>query len=352
MVKGIDKINLLNDRKVLLYMFSINKSRKTIHLIIDDHSIRIVETNGDNIFAVRLFGERIVPKDLIRHGKIIDEIGFYEYMKDLVKELKIRNRQVRFNVPSSLVIMRQVEVPSHLQEKKEILDYIDNELGKSIHLPFEDPIIDIPTVAPIDSEAENEAREITFFAAPGEELRKYTEVFVDVSLRPQAVDVGILSSYRYFHHTQTVAENRIYLLVEFNASSTHLGIFNRGNIEFLRYQDLDIHLKGQYDEELQEISWEYEEDENYAKGIMMDQVSELDRIMNFYRFSLHRGDKVVTDIVLFGDNPYLEDVYQEMKNRFEDVQVLLLPNHFNERTNDTISRAYIPALGLALRGGK
>ena len=331
-------------------MFAFRKHRKFLNLDLTDYVIRIVEA-GTDLGTVKLCEEKILPSGLIQHGKIIDEIGFYEYMKEFVKELGVKKRQLRFNVPSSLVIMRQVDIPANLSEKKEQLNYIEGELGRSIHLPFQEPIIDIP-LGETTKSIENETQPITFFAAPRKELQKYTEVFIDASLRPHLADIGILSNYRYFHHTHSASRHQVYLIMEFNLLSINLGIFERDQIEFIRYQDLDLNVISKHDEEKNQVNWSYEDEEIYVKGIIFDQVTELERIMNFYRYSLHKGDKSVTDIVLLGDNPYMEEVFEEMKSRYPDMDITLLDHQRSARDDKRMGRAYIPALGLALRGGK
>ena len=333
-------------------MLSFKKSKKILNITIEDYVIRIVETTGNDLSSIKMFIEKALPSGLIEHGKIINEIEFYSFMKELVKELKIKNRQIQFNIPDSLVIMRQVDVPASLNGKNEILNYIEMEIGTSIHLPFPNPIIDLADLNREVDEQENETQHVTFFAVPGEEIRKFTEVFIDVSLKPIAADVGILGDYRYFHHMNPIYENHSYMLVEFNINSIHLGVFSGNELEFLRYQALDVNLaKHHYDEYTGSIIWTYTESEERIKGFVEDQVNELERIMNFYRFSLHKGKKMVTDLVLLGDYPDLEAVYKKITNRYEELTIDYIKGHKLEKSNEEMSPAFIPALGLALRGG-
>lgn len=328
-------------------MFSLTKSKKIIHISIKDYAIRLVETNGRDISMVKLVEERILPPGMIEQGKIVDEMAFYDFMKTTVKELRIKNRQVRFNVPDPIVIMRQAEIPTKLKEKEEIRDYLQIEIGKSIHLPFQEPIIDL--VYPEQRDAE----QINFFAAPGEELRKYTEIFADADLKPIAADVGMLGNYRYFEHMDQVHTDHVYLIVEFNIASIYLGIFHQHQLEFLRYQDLDLDfIHPEQDLETEKVIWKYVQDEVTVQGIMQDQVNELERVMNFYRFSLHKGERSVTDIVLLGDYPSLHAVYKSLKIQYEGVSITRLQERWTPATGEQIDTVFIPVFGLALRGGK
>lgn len=321
-------------------------------MIIEDHVLRIVETNNDDLSAVKLRIEKPLPAGVIENGKITDEISFYELMKQLVKELRIKNRNIRFNVPNPIIIMRQTEVPMSLKSKKEVLEYLEMEIGTTIHLPFQDPIIDALDFKEETNHLETETKSITFFVAPGEEVRKYTEVFIDANLKPISADIGILADYRYIYHTQSLDKHRVYLIIEFNMNAVHLGIFKAHQIEFIRYQELDMMIKKHdADEETEQIKWEYAEDEVTIKGLLEDQINELERIMNFYRFSIHKGEQMVTDIVLLGDNPYLNRVSRMMSGHYEDVSLIQPQEYQAEKTGQTIAPIFIPVLGLALRGG-
>jgi type IV pilus assembly protein PilM len=317
------------------------KPYKIINIDIEDYIVRLIDTNGPNIASIKLIEERVIPFGLIENGKIIDEIGFFEYMKELVKELGIKHRHVRFYVPNSLVIMRQVEFPADLRDK-DIHDFFRVEIGKSLHLPFKNPVFDVHYNENV--RLENEIRTGTFFAAPREEMVKYTEILADVSLKPIAADVLALGIYRYFYHVTKVNREKVYLFVELNATSINLSIFRNHELEFLRFQNLDLHLKNSGD--LGELV--FKEDADFVTGILEDQISELERIMNFYRFSIQKGDKMVDEIVLLGDHPELKGFYQKVNERF-DIQVQLLKGVLLEKKDKEVDPKYIPALGLALK---
>ncbi|WP_188385165.1 type IV pilus biogenesis protein PilM [Ornithinibacillus halotolerans] len=311
-----------------------------MNIDLEDYIIRLIETNSTNISSIKLMAERLIPAGMIENGKIIDEIGFYEFMKELVKELGIKNRHVRFYVPNSLVIMRHVEFPSDLRDK-DINEYFKVEIGKSLHLPFKDPVFDVHYAENVRLEQEN--RSGTFFAAPREEMVKYTEILADVSLKPIAADVLALGVYRYFHHTMKVNREKVYLFVELNATSINLSIFRNHNIEFLRFENLDLHVDSEKTDKLT-----FKEDDVYILGILDDQVAELERIMNFYRFSIQKGEKMVDEIVLLGDHPYLVAFYQRVGERF-NLPVQILKGIQLEKKDKEIETKYIPLLGLALK---
>ena len=58
------------------------------------------------------------------------------------------------------------------------------------------------------------------------------------------------------------------------------------------------------------------EAENYQM-VVMDQVLEIDRMMNFFKFSLHKGEKAVDEIIMLGDNPLLKSIGNLLASNLE-----------------------------------
>ncbi|MBC5637460.1 pilus assembly protein PilM [Ornithinibacillus sp. BX22] len=328
------------------------KPNKIINIVIEDYVIRLVETNNSNISSIKVIHEKPIPSGLIENGKIMDEIGFFEFMKNLVKELGIKNRHVRFFVPNPLVIMRQVEIPVDLRDK-DITEYFRVEIGKSIHLPFKDPVFDIHYL-PFQDYFDTNKEEVltgTFFAAPRDEMMKYTEIFDDASLKPINADVEALGVYRYFHHVNRIDRDKVYLFIKLDVTSFNISIFKRHQLEFLRYQNLDLHLNyASIEEESTRMKWEYQESDEQVEDVIENQVIELERIMNFYQFSMKKGEEKIDELIIIGDNPYLPVFYQKVNNRFE-IPTNRLKGVVSQKSDKEIEPQFIPALGLALKGG-
>src|SRR5690625_786249 len=173
-------------------MFSFGKAKSVVSLSIDPYAIRMVENNGKDLSSIALFKEKPLPAHVIENGKLVDEMKFYEFMKEVVAEWGIKGRSVRFYVPDALTIMRELQITDHVVPD-EVNQYITMEIGHTIHFPFSNPIFDVYKIKGKDT-----VKQVTVLAAPEEEILKYTNVFTDVNLKPIAVDVHALGSYRYF----------------------------------------------------------------------------------------------------------------------------------------------------------
>lgn len=322
-------------------MFSFGKSKRTANLLIDDYVIRMVENNGADLASLRTVVEEPLPEGVIESGRIVDEPAFFEFMKEIVQAWGIKGRSVRFFVPQSLVIIREIELPEDVMPE-DAASYIHLEIGNSIHFPFKNPIFDLYPV-------QDQAHKVTIIAAPEDELMKYTLTFADVSLKPTVAGLQPIGIYRYFLHKRLEPSEQVYMVIEYNLSSVNISIFHKEKLEFLRHQPLTASKDDwQFNEETK--SFEFTGDDMTYQGELEDQLNEIERLRNFYRFSIHHGEKVVNELLIVGDSPYLDKIANLIKERYNiDVTVLEAEEEID---GESIPPKFIPALGLALRGGK
>lgn len=325
-------------------MISFGGSKKVINIVIDDYIMRIVENNGKDLSSISTLAEKLIPQRTIQNGRIVDELAFYEYMKEIVQELRIKRRLCRFYVPQEMIITRKVNISKNIKQN-EMKQHITMEIGNSIHFPFKNPVFDVYNMP-----QENDENMVTIVAAPEDEIVKYTHVFSDANLKPVAVDMQSLGVYRYFLHQQEVLQKeKVYFLLEMSLLAANISIFNNHLLEFHRYQSLNMNRENWEVSEQSPFTFTFNGDESYLHGVIENVMTEIERLMNFYRFSIHQGEKAVTNIVLFGDFPHLELVKEALKRFDLPVKILNVSETLKDRA---INRAFIPALGLALKGGK
>lgn len=320
-------------------MFSFGKNKRVVNLSIDDYAIRMVENNGKDLSSIKITQEKQIPQSIIDRGKIVDELAFFDFMKSLVQQWGVKHRQVRFFAPHDLVIMREIDIPSVPHD--EVNEYITMEIGNTIHFPFKHPVFDIYDLPETET-----VEKVTVLAAPEEEISKYTEIFADAKLTPIAVEVHGLGTYRYFLSQQhAINKDDVYLFFELNMTAVNISIFHKHKLEFLRYHPLNIaNSDWKATEDEAGLRWTFTGDKTDLQGEISDQINDIERLMNFYQFSLHQGGQTVTQIVLLGDYPELDDIKSRLQERYETPITLL--------TNEEVSSVFIPVLGLALKGEK
>ncbi|ANB59830.1 type IV pilus assembly [Anoxybacillus amylolyticus] len=299
---------------------------KVANLVIKDHVIRYVELKPTDPFTIQKHGERDLPKGLIHDGKIMDRETVTMILEECVDEWKLKNRRVRFLVPDPVVVIRRLSLPADLQED-EIRGYLFMELGTTIHLPFEHPVFDYALL-----EKTSEKLTILLFAAPEPIVRDYAELLEEVNVRPIVADVSPLCVYRLFHAADQVRRDDHLLIVQIDESSVNVSAFFNDAPIFMRQLLFEVP-----NETIRQDEWFRPFEDVYK---------EIERVMNFYRFSLQQGNAQITKIFLTGDHPKLPHLHEAMQERF-DVPVERLTEPFAS----AIEPRYHLAWGLGLKEG-
>ncbi|MEK4084711.1 type IV pilus biogenesis protein PilM [Psychrobacillus sp. FSL K6-1415] len=316
------------------------KTKRYVALDLNEYIVRAIVMAGSDIEQAAVY-EYPLNKDIFENDILVDEMALYETLKTLIELWGIKRYNVRFFVPDSTVMLKTFEHPSDVTSDK-LKGYVEMELGRTIHLPFSQPLIDVYDYKLDDGEA-------VLFAAPSEEVNKIAGLLDDLHLNPTTADVRSLATIRFLEKTVGLEERLSYLIAEWSISGVSISIYTGGKVEFLRYQTIDtLKEKWQSKEDNNEISFSYEGQLEEYQSQLVDQIAEIDRILNFYRFSLYKGEKAVDEIIILGDSPEMDYIASEMIANFvtpvkhiDDSQVQVYhPN---------LKSKHIPLIGLVYR---
>ncbi|MFE8703444.1 type IV pilus biogenesis protein PilM [Cytobacillus sp. FJAT-54145] len=321
------------------------RKNRTVNLIINDHSIRYVEIKQHNSIIPYKWGERYLPFGLITNGKINDLETLSNILEECIEEWKIKKRQVRFLVPDSYVIIRKVQIPADIKDD-EIKGYLYLELGSSIHLPFEEPVFDVVVLS-----TNKDKKEVLIFAAQEDKVMKYSNLLTDLNLDPVAAEISPLSLYRLFYKLDQAKSSDHLLAVQFDVNGVNISIFEN-HIPFfmhhlpVEYSDerwnLKLNQEGHYElkyaGEVNDLNYQFE-----------DIYKEINRLMDFYRYTLHQGQKQVTKILVNGDHLLLPMIIKEMESRFFVPITSIDYEPLQVEHENPFPRSHYLALGLALK---
>jgi type IV pilus assembly protein PilM len=319
---------------------------RIINLVLNDHSIRLLELKQENPPTPQRWSERFLPPGIISDGKITDIDSLSNILEECIDEWKIHRRQVRFVVPDPLVILRKVSVPADIQDD-EMKGYLYLELGSTIHLPFEEPVFDFYPLA-----NDGKTKDLLLFAAPEQHVMEYADLFSSLKLNPIEADISSLALYRLYHLLDQASSNEAFFTVQFDLTSVNLCIFAENVPLVMRQFSLPFNLE----------QWEIKRD---LVGLMVckyigdaselviqfeDIFREINKLIDFYRYSLNNEKHDITKFLLNGDHPLLGAIYDEMKERFEvPVEVISLETESKGKTSNVPTSLLLP-LGLALKG--
>ncbi|MEH7176383.1 type IV pilus biogenesis protein PilM [Neobacillus vireti] len=317
---------------------------RIINLVLNDHSIRFLELKQTNPPTAQKWSERFLPPGIIVDGKIVDIDSLGNILEQCVEEWKIKGRSIRFIVPDQLVIIRKVSIPADIQED-EVKGYLYLELGSTIHLPFEEPVFDYHLLS-----NNGKTQDILLFAAPEQFVMEYAELFTSLKLNPVAADISPLSLYRLYHQLEKSNDKEILFTVQFDLTSVNLCIFEGSVPMVMRQFALPFNIE----------DWEYNQGlsglvEFTFTGASEELVihfedifREINKLVDYYRFSLSNEKLDVTKFLVNGDHPMLKAIYDEMIDRL-DVPVEMLMVTSEEKGKTNVPSSLLLPLGLALK---
>lgn len=319
---------------------------RIINLVLNDHSIRLLELKQANPPSAQRWNERFLPPGIISDGKITDIDSLANILEECIDEWKIQRRQVRFLVPDQLVIIRKVSIPVEIQDD-EIQGYLYLELGSSIHLPFEEPVFDFYSL-----ESEGKTRDLLLFVAPEQQVMEYASLLSKLKLNPIAADISPLALYRLYHQLSQTSANEVLFSVQFDLTSVNLCIFEQ-NVPLVMRQfplpfNVDIwDVKAGMDGQL---VFKYTGDADELVIQFEDILREINKLSDFYRYSLSNDKNDITKFLLNGDHPMLQAIFDEMNERFEvPVDMISLESNSKGKIERVPPSLLLP-LGLALKG--
>lgn len=322
------------------------QKQQAVNVYISNYSIQLLELKTVEPLVVHRFFESYLPEGIIVDGRIKDPDKLSLILGQCIQDWGIKRKQVRFITPDAFVSVRKVKVPVDLKDD-EIKGYLYLEIGHNIHLPFEEPVFDFVPLQETETD-----KEILLFAAPEATINEYTELLDDLKLDPSAADLSALSDYRFLFHQQHVSEKENTLLVDVKLDSINFSIFEQLKPIFTRHlqlEDMSKNWSYKLDPETQ-VYYQYEvKEKDVLLNHFRDTVKEIEKIINFYRFSLHQGDHQITQIILLGDNPYIDEFMNILKESVTSINITHPQTQVYTHKNIAVPNKFHTVLGLALK---
>ncbi|TSI10128.1 type IV pilus biogenesis protein PilM [Lysinibacillus sp. BW-2-10] len=318
-------------------------SKKKSHLSIElrDYVIRALVMKGPGLEQSQLFE---IP---LEHGAIVEstienEMVLFEIFKKYTSKWGGKKQNVRLFVPDTSVLLKSFDHPEDVEPDK-LLEYVQMELGESIRVPFEDPLVDVYDHTPGDGQA-------ILFAAPSDEISKLTSIFLDIKMEPEVADIRSLCNLRILDKMGLIDGEKTYLVSDWSINELSICIYSLGQVEFLRFQLIETEMLKWVStvESEADVRFEFQGDPQSYLMQVMDLVLELDRMMNFFRFSLHKGEKGVDEIIVMGDNPFIEQITETLNNNL-NIPSTLINDEVISKHFPNFKAKHTALLGLALK---
>lgn len=194
--------------------------------------------------------------------------------------------------------------------------------------------------------------------APREVVEEYAELLEDALLKPASVEIKGLSLYRLMAwlYPETY-DTGTYLVVDLNEISADVSIYDLGQLRITR--SAAVTLKSEADPmptaQISEPSTdgglfaEFEVQAPQPTGFEQacaELAGELDRIINFFRYSLNNRTKEIHRVFVTGDLPRLSEVIEQLQQR---MNTKVEPIRSLPQEGVSVAEFAVP-IGLGLRG--
>lgn len=281
---------------------------------------------------------------IVKDGLIENEDELYFVLKDYLKKLKIKNHTVRLVAPSQNVLMKKINVPEAYTTSEEIRQFVDEEIQQSIHLPFDEPQIDLYDEDVTDGLA-------LLFATEQEEVTEIVHLFEDLGHFPEVVDIKILADLRIVQEVFPNFNEQTNLVLDWSMGELRMAIVERGNVELIKAFKINTTIEDWTinNEEPGIVSYTLTANKGAYEQEIAHALSEIDKVVHFYQFSLNKGSKEVQQVLIIGDHPMLNDITEIITTEVP-LPVVQMTDELIDSKFPTYHAKHSTLLGLTMKG--
>lgn len=326
----------------------LNRNNRIINMELKDHVIRFVELKQNNSPIVHKCSEYKLPAGIVKAGKIEDFDTLKEIVEQCIAKWKIAKRQVRFLIPDQTIVLRKITIDKDISDD-EIIGHLYLQLGTSIHLPFEEPVFDVFIIG-----EKEDKKEILLFAASDESVYQYSQLFEQCKLKPIVADISSLAMYRLYNAFHHPSNDEHIMFLHVDLYNITISTFTEHRPNFMRNITIPV------SQDLWELTmsksgiqqWEFQDDREYYFQSLLDTYKEIEKVLTFYKYTLHNGNHEISKIVVSGDHPFLDTMITDFRERLEiEIQTINQENIIHDQYIEGVQSYFLP-IGLALRGGE
>lgn len=342
-------------------------NEKILGLDIGSQTIKMVELNvASKGISLENFAMLPTPTDCISNGQITDPTALSVCIKNLIKELKAKSKNLITGMSGSSVIIKKITIPR--VDAKVLKETIRFESEQ--YIPFDINSVAL-TYVPLQTNDSPEAMDVLIVAAQNEFLIQYVEAVSLSGLTCSVMDVNNFALANCFELNYGVFPGETIGIMNFGHETTNFVVISNGEVIFCR--DLGVGGVNFSNEIARSLGVTQAEAESFKLSAVsgMDVPDEVHSIMsleterfveeikNSYDFFLASNPQSTINRYYFsggtGQNLQLiEKVAQIMQLPFEKMdpfkKIKVDTKKFNLNYLSQIS-SYAPiAIGLAARG--
>lgn len=346
------------------------KGKHCLGLDIGSSSIKLCLLKGTKRgIQLQNFDYAQLPPETIVDGSLLNSSVVADAINELLARNKIKIKETALSVSGNTVIIRKITLPLMTQEELE--ESIQWEAEQYIPFDIKEVYIGFEVLAP---RTEQGQMDVVLVAARREMIDDYTNVCIDVGLKPFVMDVDAFAMQNAYEANYGFHENETVVLLDVGNNVVTMNVVTDGLTMFTR----DLSLGGSdITEEIQkQLNITYQEAELYkmggSPGARTDEVlpqevekiigekaediaNEIQRSLDFY--SATAADNRIDKIIVSGGTAAIPSLVRTIE-RISGVQAELMnpfrriaydERQFTSARIQKLAPIATIAMGLALR---
>ena len=301
----------------------LSKKARVVTITIEEDAIRYVELKSIEPLHISLAEEMVLPAGVIRDGEIVDVKALGSILGEAVNQWGLSKKSVRFLAPDEFVIIRKVAFPQGVKTD-ELKGHFFIEIGSTLYLPFEDPVFDVVPY--------NGNKEVLIIASKESVVNTYEQVLDQAKLKAVVADITPLALYRLAYVQHDFIEDEHIMMIDLQSKKMTVSIFHEHYPLFMRPVELNL-----------------TEEELLNPDLFIEEIeTEIEKLINFYRYNMNAGEATITKVVCngLGDWPGLQS---RLESRLSVPVYPIVMKPIPTELNDSVPERFNRAIGLALK---
>ncbi|KAF0219009.1 MAG: type IV pilus assembly protein [Geobacteraceae bacterium] len=221
------------------------RKKEIVGIDIGSSSVKLVQLKEQKgLYCLQNVGISPLPPEAIVDNTLMDSSSVVETVKNLLKSLGVKAKEVACSVSGNSVIIRKIVLPAMPSEELE--DQILWEAEQYIPFDINDVNIDFQILGP--NEGDPSKMDVLLVASKKDMINDYLAVFNEAGLKLVVVDVDAFALQNAFECNYDVDPEEVCALINIGAAIMNLNIVKGGVSLFTR----DVQMGGNlYSEEIQ-----------------------------------------------------------------------------------------------------
>ena len=268
------------------------KKQHAINLFITDQRVGFYLSIPNAVESFKT-GHVDLEPGILDNGNISEPELFFKKLLYLFKQHKIKPKIINFILHDQNILMRDLVISKDELAKKAIDQYVNDQIGKTIHLPFENPITAYYKLSEDDHQIK-----LLIIIADDDLINDYIDVFERLGAKTIHFDLPAADLYNYYLSKNNKHYDHL-MMVTLHDRMIMIKILQHGFPVFSMIEDSEESSIQYYD--------------------MMESL--IERVINYYKFNINKGKATVEHIAIYNLS---EDIPQRV---LEDKLSTKLKNH-------------------------